>query len=41
MISTVEYFIPVSTGNFGFIAVEGWMDCREATIDDRPVLEFS
>ena len=24
------------TGKFGFIAVEGWMDCREAAIDDRP-----
>ena len=24
------------TGHFGFIAVEGWMDCREATIDDCP-----
>ena len=29
------------TGNFGFIAVEGWMDCREAAIDDCPGLEFS
>ncbi len=29
------------TGNFGFSAVEGRMDCREATIDDRPGLEFS
>ena len=29
------------TGNFGFIAVQGWMDCREATIHDRPGLEFS
>ena len=29
------------TGKFGFIAVEGWMDCREAAIDDRPGLEFS
>jgi hypothetical protein len=29
------------TGNFGFIAVKGWMDCREATIDDCPSLEFS
>jgi hypothetical protein len=28
------------TGRFGFIAVEGWMDCREAAIDDRPGLEF-
>src|ERR1700735_3687148 len=24
------------TGNFGFIAVEGWMDRREVTIDDPP-----
>ena len=29
------------TGQFGFIAVRGWMDCREAAIDDRPGLEFS
>ena len=29
------------TGKFGFIAVEGWMDCREAALDDRPGLEFS
>jgi hypothetical protein len=29
------------TGNFGFIAVKGWMDCREATIDNRRCLEFS
>jgi hypothetical protein len=29
------------TGLFGFIAVEGWMDCREASIDDHPGLEFS
>ena len=29
------------TGHFGFIAVEGSMDCRAATIDDRPGLEFS
>jgi hypothetical protein len=29
------------TGKFGFIAVEGWMDCREAPLDDRPGLQFS
>ena len=29
------------TGKLGFIAVEGWMDCREAAIGDRPGLEFS
>ena len=29
------------TGQFGFIAVEGWMDCREASVDHRPGLEFS
>jgi hypothetical protein len=34
-------FRPDQTGRFGFIAVEGWMDCREAAIDDRPGLEFS
>jgi hypothetical protein len=34
-------FRPDMTGKFGFIAVEGWMDCREAAIDDRPGLEFS
>jgi hypothetical protein len=28
-------------GSFGFIAVEGCMDCREVTLDDRPGLEFS
>ena len=30
-----------NTGQFGFIAVEGWMDCPEASIDGRPGLEFS
>jgi hypothetical protein len=29
------------TGSFGFIAVRGWMDCRKATIGDRPGLEFT
>jgi hypothetical protein len=37
---TIE-FRPGDTGEFGFIAVEGWMDCREAAIDDGPGLEFS
>jgi hypothetical protein len=29
------------TGRFGFIAVEGWMDCREAARDGRPCVEFT
>jgi len=29
------------TGSFGFIAVRGWMDCRQVTIDGRPGVEFS
>jgi hypothetical protein len=29
------------TGRFGFIAVEGWMDCREATRDGRACVEFT
>lgn len=29
------------TGEFGFIAVGGWMDCREAMVDNCPGLEFS
>jgi hypothetical protein len=29
------------TGNFGFIAVRGWMDCRDAPRDGRPGVEFS
>ncbi len=28
-------------GSFGFIAVQGQMDCREATRDGRPSMEFS
>lgn len=28
-------------GRFGFIAVEGWMDCRHAERDGRPAVEFS
>ncbi|MET7419393.1 hypothetical protein [Dactylosporangium sp. NPDC005555] len=29
------------TGRFGFIAVEGWMDCRETTRDGWPCIEFT
>jgi hypothetical protein len=29
------------TGRFRFIAVDGWMDCREATRDGRPCVEFT
>ncbi|MCK9927016.1 hypothetical protein MXD62_07525 [Frankia sp. Mgl5] len=29
------------TGEFGFIAVRGWMDCRWGTRDGRPLVEFS
>jgi hypothetical protein len=29
------------TGRFGFIAVQGWMDCREGIRDGRPGVEFT
>ncbi|HZQ26088.1 MAG TPA: hypothetical protein VFA94_00185 [Acidimicrobiales bacterium] len=29
------------TGSFRFIAVEGWMDCRDAPRDGRPGAEFT
>src|SRR5436190_10352804 len=29
------------SGQFGLIAVQGWMDCREATRDGRPCVEFT
>ena len=29
------------TGSFAFIAVEGWLDCRPATIDGQPGVEFT
>jgi hypothetical protein len=29
------------TGRFGFIAVQGWMDCREGTRDGRSSVEFT
>lgn len=34
-------FSPDGTGRFGFIAVNGWMDCRQAEIDGRPSVEFT
>jgi hypothetical protein len=29
------------TGSFGFIAVEGWMDCRHTRVDRRTGVEFT
>lgn len=29
------------TGRFGFIAVEGWMDCRHGERDGHPSVEFT
>jgi hypothetical protein len=29
------------TGSFGFVAVEGWMDCRPVQTDSRPGMEFT
>ena len=29
------------TGSFAFIAVKGWLDCRPATIDGQPGVEFT
>jgi hypothetical protein len=29
------------TGSFGFIAVQGWMDCRKAEIEGRPGVEIT
>jgi hypothetical protein len=34
-------FTAGQTGQFGFIAVRGWMDCRDAERDGRPAVEFS
>jgi hypothetical protein len=28
-------------GSFGFIAVNGWLDCREAEIEGRPGVDFT
>jgi hypothetical protein len=30
-----------NTGSFGFIAVRGWMDCRQSIIDECPAVEFT
>ncbi|PBC53138.1 hypothetical protein CJ179_01785 [Rhodococcus sp. ACS1] len=34
-------FADDGTGEFGFIAVRGWMDCRTTERDDHTVVEFS
>jgi hypothetical protein len=34
-------FAEDGTGQFGFIAVRGWMDCRSTERDSRPGVEFS
>lgn len=34
-------FADDGTGQFGFIAVRGWMDCRTTERDGRSVVEFS
>lgn len=34
-------FSPDGTGQFGFIAVRGWMDCRTEERGGRPRVEFS
>ena len=34
-------FADEGTGQFGFIAVRGWMDCRTTERDGRTVVEFS
>jgi hypothetical protein len=34
-------FAEDGTGQFGFIAVRGWLDCRPVERDSRPGVEFS
>lgn len=34
-------FTDDETGEFGFIAVRGWMDCRATELDGRTAVEFS
>jgi hypothetical protein len=34
-------FTSDGTGQLGFIAVSGWLDCRPADRDDRPGVEFT
>jgi hypothetical protein len=29
-----------NTGSFGFVAVRGWMDCRQTVIDECPAVDF-
>jgi len=33
-------FADDGTGQFGFVAVRGWMDCRTTERDGRPAVEF-
>jgi hypothetical protein len=37
----IEFAEDGSSGSFGFIAVQGKMDCREVERDGRPGVEFS
>ena len=37
----IEFAEDGSSGSFGFIAVQGEMDCREVERDGRPGVEFS
>ena len=37
----IEFTEDGSSGSFGFIAVQGEMDCREVERDGRPGVEFS
>jgi hypothetical protein len=37
----IEFAKDGSSGSFGFIAVQGEMDCREVERDGRPGVEFS
>jgi hypothetical protein len=34
-------FRPDGIGSFGFVAVEGWMDCRPVKTGSRPGVEFT
>ena len=34
-------FAPDGHGQFGVVAVQGWLDCRTARYDGRPGVEFS
>ncbi|WP_226961329.1 MULTISPECIES: hypothetical protein [Streptomyces] len=34
-------FTEDGTGQFGFIAVGGWLDCRTTERDGRTIVEFS